>query len=69
MASKYSTKCILKIRAALVIVSLHSSRIVTKTEVGTREQGIDCCDSSGHAVCWKNMEDFGNLDEKSSCTL
>lgn len=39
-ASKHLTKCFLKIRAALVMVSLHSSRIMTKTDVHTRDQVI-----------------------------
>jgi hypothetical protein len=54
------------IRVALVMVSAHSSKTQTKTEVGTRSGVL--CDRPDHAFVWKNV-DFGTLDLESSGML
>ena len=48
------------------MVSAHSSKTQTKTEVGTRSGVL--CDRPDHAFVWKNV-DFGTLDLESSGML
>ena len=50
------------IKLALVMVSVHSSKTLTKTEVGTRDWGI--ADRPDHAFVRKNV-DFGTLGLES----
>ena len=50
------------IRLALVMVSVHSNKTLTKTEVGIRSEY--CHDRLDHPFLWKNV-DLGTLDLES----